>query len=147
MSITHDDYRRARYIVEPASELLLDIVRPDKRGRRTLHPRILLTGQYLAIEKYGIATIARTYQVLTRDLPRELQWDLGVLSGPAHAPRQLAEHHLYRLSKRINPALDHSSKRASHVSPDHRMRRRERLDALSAAILMRTLIPRPPGSS
>ena len=146
MSITHDDYRRARYIVEPASELLLDIVRPDKRGRRTLHPRILLTGQYLAIEKYGIATIARTYQVLTRDLPRELQWDLGVLSGPAHAPKQLAEHHLYRLSKRINPALDHSSKRANHLSPDARMRRRERLDALSAAILMRTLIARPPGS-
>lgn len=146
MSVTHDEYRRARYIVEPAAEVLLDIVRPDKRGRPTLHPRILLTGMFLSIQKYGTATISSTFAVLTIDLPRELQWDLGVLTGPAHAPKPIAEHHLYKLSRRINPHLDHSRKRAFGHARAVRLQRRARLDALSTLILARTLLPRPAGS-
>ena len=42
MSVTHDQYRRARHIVNHASVLTLKAIRPNNRGRKTLDPKILL---------------------------------------------------------------------------------------------------------
>ena len=148
MNITDDDYRRARHITEAAAQLLQQAIRPDRRGRPGLHPRIYLTGAVLAIDTCASATVTDIHTVLTRDLPRDLQWDLGVLTTAKDGTvRPITQTDLYNLTRRITKQLDHTKIRAGHLGDDERYRRRELLDAISDAILAATLIPRPAGST
>ena len=143
MSITTDDYRRARHIAEPAAEQLLTAIRPDRRGGPGLHPRVLLTGMLLSIDTRGTATIADIHDVLTRSLPRELQWDLGVLHGDAETPSQISVNQLYKITQRISAHIDHSDTRAPGLDHTTRQSRRETLAGIITALLSATLPDRP----
>lgn len=147
MSITHDQYRRARAISEPAARLLLDAIRPSQRGRKSLDPLIFLTGMQLAIDIYNVATITKIHTVLTRDLTREDQWDLGSRKIMTNGQeREITQNDLYALTKRITRMTDFSSKRAPLLSKHDRHDRRDRIDGIVAAILDTTLPARPEGS-
>ena len=147
MSITTDDYRRARHITDPAADLLLAAIRPDARGGPGLHPRVLLTGMLLSINTRGTATVADIHDVLTRNLPRNLQWHLGVLTGSHQRPRTLSINQLYKLTQRISAKLDHTQARAPHASDAARAARRDTLAGLTTALLATTLLPRPEGAA
>lgn len=147
MSITHDQYRRAREISEPASKLLLAAIRPSQRGRKSLDPLIFLTGMQLAIDIYNVATITKIHTVLTRDLTREDQWDLGSRKILANGQeREITQNDLYVLTKRISRMTDFSSRRAPLLSKRERHDRRDLIDGIVAALLDTTLPARPEGS-
>lgn len=148
MSITRDDYRRARHITEPAAQLLDTTLRAGSRGPASAtHPRILLTGMVLAIDLSGDAHVSTIHGVLTRDLPREQQWDLGVLTRDADGSvRQLSEHDLYALTKKVTRKLSHTKARAWHLSDEDRLARRQTLDAVAHTRIAATLIDRPAGA-
>ena len=143
MSITADDYRRARSIAEPAAAHILAAIRPDKRGGAGLHPRVLVTGMLLSIDARGTATIADVHNILTHALPRELQWDLGVLGGPEDNPRQVTINQLYKLTQRISTYLDHTEGRAPGLNDNQRQARRQTLAGIPTDLLANTLINRP----
>ncbi len=144
MSLTDQDYRRARHIVDPAADLLEMALRHQTRGPAGLHPRILLTGMALAINQYADAHITTIHRTLTQDLTREAMWDLGVLratgTGRVHT---LTLHELYQLSKKVTRKLDHTHARCHGMSREERLRRRANLDRIADTLLDQTLIPRP----
>ena len=147
MPISADEYRRARYIVEPAAKLLYDSTHPDKRGCNGLDPLIFLTGMQLAIDIYNVALVSKIYKVLTQDLYLEDQWDLGVRrSGANNQVEVMKISELYEISKRITKTLDFTQKRALLQSKTQRHLRRDKLDAIVAALLETTLTKRPQGS-
>ena len=124
MSFTTDDYRRAVYIVEEASELLNEALRRGARGFGGIHPRILLTGMLLTMTATGSAKISDIHRTLTHQLPLELQWELGVRYGDPENPRVLQRSQLYQLSKRITHKLDFTEARASDLPAAERQWRR-----------------------
>jgi hypothetical protein len=147
MAITHDDYRRARYICEAAAKNLEEAMYPDNRGGRSLNPLIFLVGLFLTMDKYNAQHLTKVHDVLTRDLPRKDQWDLGVLRvGDTGEVKILTVNDLYQLSKRITRQLDFTRARADHLSKANRHKRREHIDNFIYDILKPTLPPRPEGS-
>jgi hypothetical protein len=147
MSITKDQYRRARYIVEPAAKLLYEATHSDTRGRNGLDPLIFLTGMQLAIDIYNVALISKIYTVLTHDLTIEDQDDLGVRRANAKKEIEvIKKSELYEIRKRITKTLDFTQKRALLLSKTQRHQRRDNLDAIVAALLETTLPERPKGS-
>ena len=147
MTITYDQYRRARYIVEPAAKLLYEATHSDKRGCNGLDPLIFLTGMQLAIDIYNVALISKIYTVLTHDLDVNDQWDLGVRRRNAKDEVEvMKKSELYEISKRITKTLDFTQNRALLLSKTQRHQRRDNLDAIVAALLETTLPERPKGS-
>jgi hypothetical protein len=147
MSVTLDEYRRARYIVADAAAHLHDAVRPSKRGRATLNPEILLTGMVLSIDTLGSATVADIYTILTKHLPRELQWDLGVRwTDPTGTKNLLRIDSLYQLTKRITAALEYGNARASYLSEKESAHRQTLLRTFTRLMVKSTLTVRPTGS-
>lgn len=147
MTITYDQYRRARYIVEPAAKLLYEATHSDKRGCNGLDPLIFLTGMQLAIDIYNVALISKIYTVLTRDLDVKDQLDLGVRRCNAkNEVEVMKKSELYEISKRITKTLDFTQKRAPLIPKSQRHQRRDNLDAIVAALLETTLPERPKGS-
>ena len=147
MTITYDQYRRARYIVEPAAKLLYEATHSDKRGCNGLDPLIFLTGMQLAIDIYNVALISKIYTVLTLDLDVNDQWDLGVRRRNAKDEVEvMKKSELYEISKRITKTLDFTQNRALLLSKTQRHQRRDNLDAIVAALLETTLPERPKGS-
>jgi len=148
MAITHDDYRRARYICEAAAKNLEEAIYPDNRGGRSMNPLIFLVGLFLTMDKYNAQYLTKVHDVLTRDLPREDQWDLGVLRwGKNDEVLVLTMNDLYQLSKRITKQLDFTETRVKHVPKETRHKRREYLDNFIYDILKPTLPKRPKGST
>ena len=147
MSVTHDQYRRARHIVNHASVLTLKAIRPNNRGRKTLDPKILLTGLQLSIATYHLATVTKAFYVLTHDLMVEDQRDLGVRYTTKNGKEEVISlNDLYALTKRITKMLDFTRMRAPLLSKVERHVRRNCLDAIVAALLDPTLPARPEGS-
>lgn len=147
MAITHDDYRRARYICEGAAKNLAEAIYPDNRGGRSMDPLIFLVGLFLTMDKYNAQYLTKVYEVLTRDLPRKDQWNLGVLSWSTEgAVKVLTMNDLYQLSKRITKQLDFTPARVNHLPKKVRHSRRESLDNFVYDILKPTLPARPEGS-
>jgi hypothetical protein len=147
MSISVSQYERAVYVAKPAADILREALHPDPRGRRGLDPLIWLTGMFLSIQVRKSATVADTIETLTVSLPRELQWDLGVLTGPVHNPRQTTAYDLYNLTRRVSRFLDYTESRQPALTDAERERRQEALWELSQGVLRQTLPPRPEGSS
>ena len=146
MTITTDQYRRARHIAEDAAELLRAAIRPDARGGPGLHPRILLTGMLLTLDDKSGATVSSIHETLTVKLPRNLQWDLGVLTGTPEKHRKITVNQLYKLTQRISAQLDYTERRAPDADEATRAARRGAVAvAVATALLAPTLIPRPEG--
>lgn len=70
MSVTNDDYRRARHIGDAVAPLLSDALRSSKRGRQSMDSRIFCCGLILSIDVHNSGTVTDIHSVLTRDLPR-----------------------------------------------------------------------------
>lgn len=140
MSVTHDQYRRARAIAEPGSKLLLQVIRPTQRGRKTLDPLIFLTGMQLSIDKYNVATLTSIHSVLTKDLMLEDQLHLGTRkflpNGETHI---ISVSDLYNLTRRISKMTNFSKQRAPLVTQEERHIRRAWIDKIVNAILDPTL--------
>lgn len=147
MSVTHDDYRRARHIGDALAPLLSEALRASKRGRKSMDARIFCCGLILSIDVYSSATVTEIHRVLTRDLPREKQWHLGVLRRNQKGEvTQLRVEDLYNFTRRF-ARLDYTPERAPDLSNQERNRRKRVLADMSDAILDATLPPRPNGGS
>lgn len=148
MSVTHDDYRRARHIAEEAGKLLAAALRTSPRGRPSRSPGILLTGMLLALDTRGMATITCIHDILTRELSLEDQWDLGVrTAGTDGQVRVLSRADLYNMTRRITDRLDHAPIRTPDLSDGERDTRRGWLHEITQALIDATLMPRPEGSA
>lgn len=147
MSVTRDEYRRASYLAEAGSNLLLGAIRTDRRGRPPRHPRILLTGIILTIDTRGMATVTDVHHILTTELDVEDQWDLGVRTMASDGDvRILSISDLYNLTRTISKKLDHTKVRGVGLTDEVRYTRRDALDAIAEAIVMASHIDRPAGS-
>jgi hypothetical protein len=106
-----------------------------------------LTGLVLTLDMFGDAHIRKVHEMLTHYLPRELQWDLGVITEPqAGVIEQLSEHALYTLTKHLRQKLDYTKIRAVGLSKSERNKRRDVVDIVAQALIKATLTPRPPGA-
>jgi hypothetical protein len=146
MSITRDDYLRTLHIVGPAADELTAALRTDARGRRGLSPRVWLVGLCLSIATKRSGSVKSILTTLTVDLPLELQWDLGVRSGPGPKPKVVSETQLYAITKRVSRKLDYTVARQPLLSDSEREQRFTALQGITQALLKQTLIPRPAGS-
>lgn len=146
MSITRAEYERAVYVCTPAAEIMAASLRRDARGRRSLKAIIYLVGLCLSLQSRKSGTITSVHKALTHDLPRDLQWELGVLTGPGHAPKVLTESMLYNFTRTFS-RIEYGHARMPDLSDEERAARFERVQAISQALLRQTLIPRPEGSA
>jgi len=147
MSVTHEDYLRARFIAEEASKVILPAIRPNNRGRKTLDPVIFLTGGILAVDIFNVITVTKIYRVLKHELTLEDKIDLGVLKlTKGGVEREIRKNDLYQFTKRFTKMLDFSSVRVPHLSRTTRHKRRDWIDQITQALINPTLIPRPEGS-
>ncbi len=146
MSITRSEYERAVYMCTPAAEILNSSLRRDARGRRSLPAIIYLVGLCLSFQNRKSGTVASIHKTLTRDLPRDLQWELGVLRGPGHAPTVLTEWRLYNFTRTFS-RIEYGYARQPDIAQDERVTRFGRVQAISQALLRQTLIARPRGSA
>lgn len=146
MSITRSEYERAVYMCTPAAEILNASLRRDTRGRRSLPAIIYLVGLCLSFQNRKSGTVASIHKTLTRDLPRDLQWELGVLKGPGHAPTILTEWRLYNFTRTFS-RIEYGYARQPDLTEEERATRFGSVEALSQALLRQTLIPRPGGST
>lgn len=137
-------------------EVLEAVLRPSKRGVQKvgLTLRVWMALLFLAAYR-GRATIAEMHKIATGELPRELQWQLGILTcncpGDTCAPESVQEHgrmltlrQLYRISDTIDDRLDPE---AADLSEQDRASRIATLDAVQDAFLRATLIFPQQGSS
>lgn len=146
MSITRSQYDRAVYMCTPASRLLNADLRKDRRGRPSMDSLIYLVGLCLSLQTRKSGTVASIHKTLTRDLVRELQWDLGVLSGPPHAPRLLDISQMYAFTRRLD-RIEYGQARKPDLADEERATRFQEVQAISQALLSQTLITRPEGSA
>jgi hypothetical protein len=93
----------------PMLEVMEEAIRPSKRGvtRVGLTARLWLALLLLAARN-GHATIANMHKIATGNLPREMQWQLGILTRDplTGAPRTLTAKQLYGLTEKITEHLD-----------------------------------------
>jgi hypothetical protein len=140
----------------PVIEVLEAVLRPSNRGVQKvgLTLRVWMALLFLAAYR-GRATVAEMHAIATGELPRELQWDLGILTcncpgaicNPASVDnhgRELTERQLYRVSETITKQLDPD---AAGISAHDRASRLATLEAVQDAFLQVTLIFPQQGSS
>jgi hypothetical protein len=122
---------------QPVAEVLERHIRPTKRGVRRvgLTPRLWLALLILAAYD-GHATIARMYSLATGNLPREMKWQLGILTNDPKSGRvrELTAKQLYVMAEKITEHLDLDPNRTirGNPAPLSRQQREEREAVVSA---------------
>lgn len=140
----------------PVIDVLEAVLRPSKRGVQKvgLTLRVWVALFFVAASR-GRATVVEMHKIATGELPRELQWDLGILTcncpGDTCAPtsvedhgRMLTERQLYRVTDTIDARLDPD---AAGVSDHERASRIAALVAMQDAFLHATHVIAQQGSS
>jgi hypothetical protein len=125
--------------------MLAAAIRPDRRGRPGLDPKIYLVGMYLSIKTRKSAMVQSILDTLTKDLPRDLQWDLGVRTGTVDDQRVLNITTLYNFTRTLQK-IEYGQARVPDLVADERTRRFNAVQEISQALLAQTLLPRPAGS-
>jgi hypothetical protein len=125
----------------PMLEVLEEAIRPNKRGltRVGLTARLWLALLMLAARN-GHATIANMHTIATGNLPREMQWQLGILTlDPlTGAPRTLTVKQLHGLTEKITEHLDTDP--GWNLSPAEEARRRAIVTSLKDALIEATQV-------
>jgi hypothetical protein len=119
-------------------------IRPDRRGVRRvgLSPRLWLT--LLIMSAWvGQTTIANMYKIATGLLPRETQWELGILTRDRKSGqvRMLTEKQLYTFAENINRHVDTDPRFG--LDDDEIARREQLLAGICDALVYAThILPR-----
>ncbi len=133
--ITPQEIRWAEHIVDSsgAVAILTAGLRRDPRGRKQDpgNLRLLLIGILLSIRERRSASVADIYRTLTRDLPLNEQFRLGVRKqrfdedGRAEGPVQVISiHAFYQLTKTITQRLSYGPATAPDIDDEERTFRR-----------------------
>jgi hypothetical protein len=141
-------YRLYAHVVDTsgATDVLTQAIRVDRRGRRPLcPPRTFLILGLLAAAS-GKLTVERMHAIATRELPREVQWELGILRRTGEAVATMPVSGLYYLTKTITARLDATSTRATKWTAEQRQQRTQWLQEIVDRLITATL-PDRPGSS
>ncbi|MDP5182389.1 hypothetical protein QOZ88_07040 [Blastococcus sp. BMG 814] len=147
MKIVHQ-YRLYTHVVDTsgATDVLTAAIRVDRRGRKALcPPRTFLILGLLAAGS-GKLTVERMHRIATRELPREVQWELSILRRSDAGVTVMPVSELYYLTKTITARLDASSSRAAALTAEQRRPRSQWLEEIVDRLLCATL-PHRPGSS
>lgn len=116
---------------KPVTVVLEKAIGPSPRGvaRVGLTVRLWLALLIVAAHS-GHATIKRMHSIATGGLPREIKWELGILTGDANtgAVRELTSKQLYDMGAKITQHLDVDPARDDLTEED----RQERLALLGA---------------
>ena len=129
-----------------AHEVLAETIRRSPRGcyRRGLTPRLWLA-LLIAAAFEGSANVTAMYALATGSLPREMQWELGILTTHPRTgkPTMLTAKQLYTMGDAIDRALD------PYASDDEedRARREAHLAAVTRALNDATLVVAPTSTS
>jgi hypothetical protein len=122
-------------------DVLEEAIRPTKRGvtRRGLTVRLWLALLIVAARS-GRATIAHMHEIATGNLPRQMQWQLGILTqDPANGgARQLTAKQLYGMAEKITEHLDIDPQR--HLGAPEEARRRAIVTSVQDALIEATHI-------
>ncbi|TWH03139.1 hypothetical protein L615_001200000080 [Nocardioides sp. J9] len=157
---------------------LLDIIAPEppkgragRRGRVRDNTRLWALGVTLCTRTGRETTVRGVYDVLTEALPRDLQWELGILrplTSRSHAkapanpeqarltktgkPRKeiwaedgyerISYDDLHNVTTRLRKELDYGPSVADRISDAEREQRRARVEAAVDQLIGTTLIPR-----
>lgn len=100
-----------------AVELLEKVIRPTNRGVQKVGLTVRVWLALLFVAAYrGRATVAEMHAIATGELPREVQWELGIVTCDCTTPtcdpqdaehgRMLTAKQLYGVSEAINRFLD-----------------------------------------
>lgn len=135
----------AAYIVDSSGvvDLLLEGIRRDGRGRKTdpTPYRLLMIGGLLSVIDNGTFIIKDIYETLTKNIPLDEQFALGVrsyktnpLTGQGKV-RVMTISDLYYVTKRISKALDYGKGSAPDLDEKERARRHAVVRAFSDALM------------
>lgn len=127
---------------------LASLLRTSSRGlkRRGLTVRLWLALQITAAITHGTAGTRSLHTIATGNLPRPLQWDLGILTSSTQipAPKMLTEKQMYKMNLAVTGALDPHAK---DLTADEQTLRQAQLEAICNAIKDATLVIAPTGTS
>lgn len=123
---TLTDLERALWVVDHSgvAHLLDANSRRSTRGRKRegLDGRLFLT-LFIVAAMQGKATIQRMWDIATGQLPRDRQWELGILRRDGDKVVQLTTKQLYDMGKALNKHLAWTGPIAASLSEEERTRR------------------------
>ncbi len=122
------------------TELLHDSSRHSNRGKkkRGLTPR-LYQALMIAAAMQGKVTVKRMHEIATGQLPRELKWELGILTvGPNGKPQELTRKQLYNMGEALNLHLGWLGPKFAELDDDEQARRQRTLIAIADALTVAT---------
>lgn len=129
-----------------AAEALAAALRTDRRGRpQTGNPRTFLILLLLAAAD-GELTIERMHHLGTRELPRDIQLQLGTVRQVGDRLLDMPIAELYYISRTITRKLSWTGRHGHDLSNEERARRQAALHDISDRLIRATL-PDRPGSS
>jgi hypothetical protein len=129
-----------------AGEALLTALRTDRRGRPGQgNPRTFLILLLLAAAE-GELTIERMHHIATRELPRNIQIDLGTVRQNGRNWDDMPIDELYYISRTITAKLSWTGPRAANLSNEQKLHRRQTLRDINDRLIRATL-PGRPGAS
>jgi hypothetical protein len=141
-------YRLFAHVVDRsgAADQLKAALRTSPRGRRGRgNPRTFLILLLLAAAD-GELTVERMHQIGTRELPRDIQQELGTVRADGDSVTELPIDELYYLTRTITRKLAWTGPDADQLPAGERDRRRAVLEDLIDRLVQATL-PDRPGSS
>lgn len=143
---TLTDLQRALWVVDQSGvgRLLDANSRRSNRGRSRegLDGRLFMTLLIVAAMQ-GRGTIKRMWDIATGQLPRELQWQLGILRRDGDQVVQLTRKQLYDMSKALNTHLAWTGPLAAALPEGERMRRLHIVGRIADALTIAThAVPR-----
>jgi hypothetical protein len=126
------------------AEVLQEAIRPSKRGVARVGLTVRLWLALLILAAYGgRATIAEMYGIATKGLPREVQWELGILTWEVrkgkNEVRTMTAKQLYTMAEKITEHLDVDPSNPNLDDAD-RAERTALLDSIKDALLHTTHI-------
>ena len=129
-ALTHSEIHRATWVAHSSGvpQILENELRKGRRGRkirRGLYEQFII-GALLTVSHDHLFVVSDIHDTLTKAMPREQQWELGILQPPRRRggkPSQLSRDQLYLVTQRISKFLDFTPEAAPDLSDDERKRR------------------------
>ena len=138
------DLNRATWIVEQAGVgPMLDAnsrLSRRGRGRAGLDGRLFMILMIMAAMQ-GKVTIQRMWEIATGQLPRNLQWQLGIVrDNGLGGTNELSRKQLYDMAEKLSQHLSWTSPAALLLPQQERDRRQDLVQTISTTLLRATLV-------
>lgn len=148
---TRTDLDRALWVVDEAdiASLLDSNSRRSSRGRKRegLDGRLFMVLMIMSAMQ-GKVTIQRMWEIATGQLPRTVQWELGIIRPDGRGGvKELTAKQLYDMAEKLSQHLSWTSPAALALSEEQRAERQATVQTISDRLVQATLVMARVGTS